>query len=245
MAIAFVQGPAAVQGDDVSSISATFASTTADDNLIVACSTNWFSDPPETHTITDEASNTWFEAITQTGDITPGGNEDLRANIAYAYNITGTTTHFVTCTPSGVSDFCLAINEYSGVEKDSDPQDFQSGASVEFDTNVDAGALDPGAASHLYIAVMTYAATETTITKSLVGQVQRQEIESLAICAISVSDVIGTGSKNLGFNLLVENRAAVCCATFIIDQAEAASAVPALDEGMLVGGMMPLSGGMG
>jgi hypothetical protein len=209
MAIAFVQGPAGTNGSGVTTLTRTFASQPAAGNLVVACGCIWTGAAPQTLTYSDTASNTYAEAKTQVH-----ATAFMRAEISYAKNIATTGTFTVTQTASASTDMALAVNEYSGCDQTS-PAGVTNGASQTNVTAVSTGAVDPGAQSHLYVAVMTYDSGNDT-TSSGAGWTQRQEIETSFTCNISVEDQIATGSKTGEFTLSVAHATASAVATFVV-----------------------------
>lgn len=110
MAIAFVQSPAAVQGNNETSRT-TAAITTTEGNLVVigtTCSNNFTS-------VTDSKSNTWSLATSQT----TWGGDPIRLHYAILAAGKAGSGHTFTISSSAGAYMVLCVAEYSGVEASS------------------------------------------------------------------------------------------------------------------------------
>lgn len=120
--VLYVNGTSASTGSSVDlSIGAPGISTTSGNFIVVGIS-NYIGGGSAVTEVTDTAGNVYQRAGTS-----QGGNDSHTQDIWYSYNIIGDSTNSVTATFSVATGFrVIHVNQYSGIEKTSDPYNAES-----------------------------------------------------------------------------------------------------------------------
>jgi hypothetical protein len=214
MAIAHVQSATIVEGANVSSIQASFASPPADGNFLVVAVSAWNGGTEAISSVTDNQSgNTYSLAVSQAR---PGDGKLFLYHCPNVNHDSGTFTITVTFGGSGYYG-SVAILEYSGVATSSPLDTTNSGSGTS--TTPSSGSVSP-TGTCLYLGAV-YPAVTTTITADG-GWTQRQELESGE--ALSVIEQVTSGSLTAGWTLGSSGGWAALIAAF--DEAAGAAAPP-------------------
>ena len=187
--MAHIQGPAAVHGESVSSLSVDFASPPTVGNRIVASAALLHAAAPMT-VIADDGGNLYTEHVTRA--LTSTGLD--RVAIHSAPVVTAGASFTVTLTKQGggtVDYMALAINEYSGLGTALPITNSAEGNG----TAVTGGPAAP-AGNGTYVGAMLYQGGGATIAvDSDATWTQRQEQEDPNFRTIAVEDKLSTGSQ--------------------------------------------------
>lgn len=177
MAVAVVQATSGIEAVGVTSLAATFVSSTTAGNTFVACAAVFDSDgvAPTPFTTTDSKSNTYANARNQAFGADTG-NDGCQLEQDYNAGGTAGASHQITVTPGDTVNMTLGILELSGVDTANPIATSGTGGGRGSSTAPSTGSVTPTQAG-LGLAQMGYDAGAKTITPNWTGANQELELD--------------------------------------------------------------------
>jgi hypothetical protein len=238
--IGILQFKAGVNGLSVTNVSTAFDSNVTAGSAILAITHQRknAAGVPATCTLSDTQSNSYTSAGTPPGVGRSKNQADYDASAA-----AGATTVTSTNASDTLSVMALHLYEITGHDSSSFVGAYNS-SSATTGTAVTSGAIDPpGNALYIFSGTGQLASQTFTIGADIDAAV-RHEFEGGSGLIQIVADETGTGESKTGNATMSASGNWTGLALAVNEAAAGGVVVPALDEGMLVGGMQPLSGGI-
>lgn len=212
--------------------------TTGCDLLIVSVSSYDLTANPA---VSDSKSNTW---IPLTNHPVSGG--DTTARIWYAKNPTVGSGHTFTVYSTGAIYCSVSVTGWSGAHLTA-PADQENGAGSSGVTAISTGSVTPSEGNELLIAAVTADATGTFSIDggfTIAGQVDYVVGHSEAGAQAYLVQTSATAANPQWSRTGSATLMAAAIATFQAAAGGGGETLPALDQGMLTGGLSNLCGGL-